>query len=139
MRDKYLIDTNIFVYAFDKTDTVKQQTANALIKKAISEHSGCISFQVIQEFMNVSTRKFEIPLSTADCQKYLNIVLSPLCEVFSSLELYHRSLDILERWRFSFYDALIIAAALQAKCSILYTEDLQHHQKIELMTIRNPF
>ena len=84
MRDKYFIDTNIFVYAFDKTDTGKQQTADALIKKAISEHSGCISFQVIQEFMNVSTRKFEIPLSTADCQKYLNGVF--LFTIPSSLQ-----------------------------------------------------
>ncbi len=139
MKDKYFIDTNIFVYAFDKTDKEKQQTANVVIKKAISEHAGCISFQVIQEFIHVSTQKFELPLTITDCQKYLNAVLSPLCEVFSSLELYQRSLDILERWRFSFYDSLIITAALQAKCNILYSEDLQHNQKIESITICNPF
>ena len=139
MSDRYFIDTNIFVYAFDKTNTDKQQIANGLIKKAVSELVGCISFQVIQEFINVSTRKFEIPLSIEDCRKYLDAVLSPLCAVFTSLELYHRSLDIMARWRFSFYDSLIIAAALQAKCNILFSEDLQHNQKIESITICNPF
>ena len=139
MNDKYFIDTNIFVYTFDKTDKKKRQTANALIKKALSDHLGCISFQVIQEFINVSTRKFEKPLSISDCQKYLRTVLTPLCEVFSSLDLYYRSLDIMERWRYSFYDSLIISAALQAKCNLLYSENLQHEHKIESITIRNPF
>ena len=139
MSDKYFIDTNIFVYAFDKTDKRKRQIANSMIKRALSEHVGCISFQVVQEFINVSTRKFESPLSVSDCQKYLNTVLTTLCEVFASLELYHRSLDIMEHWRFSFYDSLIVAAALQAKCNILYSEDLQHNQKIESIIISNPF
>ncbi|MHC4215202.1 MAG: PIN domain-containing protein [Planctomycetota bacterium] len=139
MSDKYFIDTNIFVYAFDKTNLDKQKIANDLIKKAVSEHVGCISFQVIQEFINVSTKRFEVPLSIEDCRKYIDSVLFPLCAIFTSLELYHRSLDIMERWRFSFYDSLIIAAALQAKCSIMYSEDLQHSQKIESITICNPF
>ena len=139
MSDKYFLDTNIFVYAFDSTDSQKQSKANDVIKSALADHSGCISYQVMQEFLNVVTRKFAVPLSIPDCEKYLNTVLSPLCEVHASTDLYLQSLDILERWQFSFYDSLIISAALQSNCKILYTEDLQHQQKIQDLTICNPF
>lgn len=139
MSDKYFLDTNIFVYAFDSANAKKQEKANELIKAALSNHTGCISFQVIQEFMNVATRKFAVPLSIPDCEKYLNAVLSPLCEIFTSIELYLRSLDLMERWQFSFYDSLIVAAALQADCALIYSVDLQHEQKIQDLTIRNPF
>ncbi len=71
--------------------------------------------------------------------QYLNSVLSPLCEIYSNIDLYLRSLDFLDRWQFSFYDSLIISAALQSKCKILYTEDLQHQEKIQDLTICNPF
>ena len=75
----------------------------------------------------------------SDSQNYLTNVLEPLCEVFSSIGLYHQALEISSRWQFSFYDSLIIAAALSAKCNILYTEDLQHDQEIENLKILNPF
>ena len=139
MSDKFFLDTNIFVYAFDSTDSKRQDKANNLIKFALANHMGCISYQVIQEFLNVATRKFAVPLSIPDCEKYLNSVLSPLCEIYSNIDLYFRSLDILERWQFSFYDSLIISAALQSNCKILYTEDLQHQQKIQDLIICNPF
>jgi len=69
----------------------------------------------------------------------LNKILAPLCEVYANLELFHNALDIMERWQYSIYDSLIIAAALYTDCKILYFEDLQHRQKIELLTIMNPF
>ncbi len=139
MKDKYFVDTNIFVYTFDKQNKQKRQKANELVKTAVLEHRGCISSQVIQEFINVATRKFDTPMSIADCQKYLKNILSPLCSVFASLDLYYKALDVMERWQYSFYNSLIIAAALQAECKILYSEDLQHNQKIQDMTIINPF
>ncbi len=139
MNDKYFLDTNIFVYAFDSANPRKQKKANELIKTALKDNTGCISYQVIQEFINVATRKFTAPLSTPDCEKYLRSILSPLCEVFVSIELYSRSLEVMERWQFSFYDSIIVAAALQADCSILYSEDLQHEQRIENLTVHNPF
>jgi len=54
-------------------------------------------------------------------------------------DLYHRSLEITERWQLSFYDSLIISAAVKSECSIIYTEDLQHGQKIFELEIVNPF
>lgn len=84
-------------------------------------------------------RKFAVPLSGSDCRRYLDLVLDPLCQVFASIDLYHHALDLMQRWHFSFYDALIIAAALQADCRILYSEDLKHGQSIHSLTIVNPF
>lgn len=139
MSAKYFLDTNILVYTFDQSDPKKLQRANELIRTALQERSGCISFQVVQEFLNVGTRKFAVPLSPHDSLKYLNSVLSPLCEVFASIELYAKGLEVKEHWQFSFYDALIIAAALQADCAVLYSEDLQHRQRIENLVIVNPF
>jgi predicted nucleic acid-binding protein len=110
-----------------------------LIGEALEKANGIISFQVIQEFLNVSTRKFEKPLSISDCQRYLNFVLEPLCEVFTSIELYNQALEIVESWKYSFYDSLIIASALKAECKYLYTEDLHHTQTIKHLTILNPF
>jgi predicted nucleic acid-binding protein len=138
MKDKYFIDTNIFIYAFD-AEPQKREKANSLIKTALLEHKGCISSQVIQEFINVSTKKFIVPLSIKDCEKYLKSVLLPLCEIYANYDLYHRALDIMERWHYSFYDSLIIAAALQTDCAVLYSEDLQHQQKIQSLTLINPF
>ncbi len=139
MSDKYFIDTNIVVYSFDPNDQRKQDIAQELIQNALQEQTGCISSQVIQEFLNVSTRKFKPPLSHPDSLRYLNTVLAPLCEVFTSLDLLRRTIEVSERWQYSLYDSMIITAALQANCAALYSEDLQHGQQIESLTIVNPF
>jgi predicted nucleic acid-binding protein len=139
MNDKYFIDTNIVVYSFDPNDQRKQDIARELIQNALKDQTGCISSQVIQEFLNVSTKKFNPPLSHPDSLKYLNAVLAPLCEVFTSLDLLRRTIEVSERWQYSLYDSMIITAALQANCALLYSEDLQHEQQIESLTIVNPF
>jgi predicted nucleic acid-binding protein len=139
MNGRAFLDTNIFVYTFDAREPAKQDRARQLVGQALSNHQGIISFQVIQEFLNVATRKFAQPLSHADCRVYLERVLSPLCEVFASIELYQFALGTAERWHYAFYDSLIIAAAAQAGCRTLYSEDLQHGQRIENLTIINPF
>ena len=66
-----------------------------------------------------------MPLKLKDAQRYLDIVLEPLCEVYACIGIYHQALEIAEEWRFFFYDALIVAAALRAECAVLYSEDLQ--------------
>lgn len=138
MKDKFFIDTNIIVYAFDKQVVEKSHKAQDLIKLA-HKGEGCISFQVVQEFLNVALKKFEVPLTPDDAKIYLSKILYPLCEVFPSEKLYFSAIEIMERWRFSFYDSLIIAAAIDSDCRILYSEDLKHNQKIYKLTIRNPF
>ncbi len=139
MSDKYFLDTNIFVYSVDQHSLEKHSIAKDLILDGIANGMACISYQVIQEFINVSTKKFSIPLNLSDSSKYVEKILEPLCEVFSSFELFHNAIDLMERWKYSFYDSLIIAAAIESGCAILYSEDLQHNQKIYSLTIVNPF
>ena len=139
MKGNYFLDTNILVYTFDPSQSQKQRIAKDLVRDALNNRSGCISYQVVQEFLNVASQKFVSPLSRADCQAYLSNILEPLCEVFSSTGLFQRALEISVRWQFSFYDSLIVAAALSVESKTLYTEDLQHNQKIEDMIIVNPF
>ena len=139
MNDKYFIDTNILIYSFDSRDKAKQDKARNLIANAMEKGTGIISYQVIQEFLNVATQKFDEPLTYLDVQRYLNIVLETLCDVFSSIELFHQALEIMDQWRYSFFDSLIIASAMQADCAILYTEDMQHNQTIRSLKIKNPF
>jgi len=140
MNDKFFMDSNILIYTFDSQTPHKQEKARELVATALSTQNGIISFQVVQEFLNVATRKFETPLTSQEAEKYINQVLTPLCEVFANMELYIKAVQIMKRWQYSFYDSLIIAAALQAKCKILYSEDLQHGQVIEsTLTIQNPF
>jgi predicted nucleic acid-binding protein len=139
MNDKYFLDTNTFVYTFDDRDPGKRDRARALVAEALTDSRGVISYQVIQEFLNAALRKFAKPLTATDAERYLTVVLEPLCAVFASIELYHQAIDISERWKYSFYDSLVIASALQADCTILYSEDLQHGQKIGNLRILNPF
>jgi len=139
MNGKYFLDTNIIVYAFDSSNPAKQMKANELLVNALEYNKGCISFQVIQEFLNVATKKFIVPMSATDCETTLTVMLAPLCEVFTSIDLLRRALFIKERWQFSFYDALIVAAAIQAECKILYSEDLQANMQIYDVIVKNPF
>ena len=133
------IDTNVFVYQVDSRDPRKQAIADALIRDAVVSGKGCISFQVIQEWLNTVTRKAEVALAPARAQAYLDTVLAPLCSVFASIDLYRRAIDLQARWQFSFYDALIVAAALDSGCTRLLSEDLQHGQRVESLLIENPF
>ncbi|NER46947.1 MAG: PIN domain-containing protein [Symploca sp. SIO1A3] len=139
MKGNFFLDTNILIYTFDQSQPQKQAISRNLVRDALNNRSGCISYQVIQEFLNVASKKFANSLSVSDCQTYLTNVLEPLCEVFSSTGLFHRALEISSRWKFSFYDSLIVASALSVDSKILYTEDLKHEQKIEDMIIFNPF
>ena len=133
------IDTNIFVYQLERLDNRKAIIAEQLIEQGIARGTACISFQVVQECLNVALRKAEISLSENEMRKYLQSVLAPLFRVQPSLRLYHTALDIQFRFQFSFYDSLIIAAALEAGCKTLHSEDLQHGQRIEGLNIQNPF
>jgi predicted nucleic acid-binding protein len=94
---------------------------------------------VVQEFLNVATRKFTRPLTAQQAQHYLDAVLDPLCGVYASNGLYRKAIEIQERWRYAFYDSLVIASALASGCRTLYSEDLQDGQAVESLTIVNPF
>jgi predicted nucleic acid-binding protein len=133
------IDTNVFIYQLDTRDARKHAIADRIVGDALANESACISFQVIQECLNTALRKAEVVLDEASARIYLDTVLTPLHRVASSVELYRQALSLQTRWKFSFYDSLIVAAALEAGCRRLLTEDLQHGQRIGTLRIENPF
>lgn len=133
------IDSNVFIYLFDETDERKRSIADGIVGSALRNDSAAISFQVVQETLNIVTQKLPAPMSVEDAGRFLERTLAPLWEVSPSLSLYRRGMWIQSRYQYSFYDSLIIAAALDAGCSRLYSEDLQDGQRIESLTIENPF
>jgi predicted nucleic acid-binding protein len=139
MKGRFFLDTNVLVYSFDPGHTAKRKRAQSLIEDALSTREGFISYQVIQEFLNVALRKFAAPMSVPEAKSYLTRVLDPLCDVFPSVALYHKVLDVRESTGWGLYDAVIVASALQGGAKVLYTEDLQSSRRVEGLFIQNPF
>jgi predicted nucleic acid-binding protein len=133
------LDTNVLVYLFDETDERKRSIASELVRTALASGEACISFQVVQETLQVVTRKLDPPATAAEATRLLDDVLAPLWTVSPTPTLYRRAVELQERHGLSFYDALIVAAALEAGCTRLLSEDLQGGQRIEKLTIENPF
>ena len=139
MSAKYFIDTNLFVYSFDDRQPLKKERALALIQEALKTGRGMISTQVIQEFLNVATQKFSVPMKIEGARTYLRLVMNPLCQIYPSLALYESCLELQAETKYSFYDSLILAAAVQGGCEILYSEDLQDGQVVRGVKIANPY
>lgn len=142
MKDEGLVflDTNIFVYAFLTSEPRKRAKAVELIEACLGSGRGSISYQVVQEFANVARKKFATRLSADDCKAFIEAAMQPLNRVASSTALIYTALDLQEELKYSFYDCVMVAAALQAGSSTLYTEDLQHWQLVRgTLRIANPF
>ena len=140
MSGRRFLDTNIFVYDIDAdAPKTKKNIAGTLIREALTQHHTVVSYQVIQEFLAVAVRKFAATVTVPHARRYLETVLKPMLAIHSSVDLFHEALDIGSRYQLSWYDSLIVAAASEAACAVLYTEDLQHGAKINGVRIENPF
>lgn len=137
MSGRFFLDTNVFVYSFEANAKARQATS--LIREAVSTRRGIISYQVVQEFFNVAFKRFAKPMSEAEAEQYLSTVFRPILAVHSSPALYMEAMRLYSLHALSWYDALIVAAAMQSECEILYSEDLQNKRKLEGLVIRNPF
>lgn len=138
MSARAFADTNLLVYAFDTGEPEKRLTAKRLIADYGNRSALIVSTQVLQEFFVVTTRKLKQPLSTELAGKAVEqFARYPLVQIDAAL-----ILDSITRHRdtgFSFWDCLIVEAALSAGCDLLMSEDLQHDQRIDGMRIVNPF
>jgi predicted nucleic acid-binding protein len=139
MSGRFFLDTNVFVYSFDASSPAKASQAKKLIRSAIETHAGMVSYQVVQEFLNVALRSFAKPMSTEDAEQYLSTTFRPLFSVHSSPALYGEALRIASRFRLPWYDSLIVASAIEGQCDVLYSEDFQNGQQFGPLTISNPF
>ena len=104
--------------------------------REVSVRNGVISVQVLREFFNGAVKKLDIPVQIAVSlvENYGKMSL-----VHEDLDLIFAAMDIHQKRKYSFYDSLIVAAALRSKCKILYSEVLQHGQVIDGLKVVNPF
>ena len=132
MPGKVFIDTNIVIYALGQTSTKTHLAAPLFVG------SPSISTQVLSETANVASKRLGLPPSEI---RKLITSLETMCLVTTiSMTTIHAALDIRERYNFSWYDSLILAAALEGGCDILYSEDMQNGQEINgQLRIVNPF
>ena len=140
MSAENFIDSNVLVYLFDEINLDKYLRAHALVRENLDNQTGCISYQVVQEALNVVGRI--LGTDSDRLAQFLEEILIPLWQINRidpTPELYRNGLRVQARYGFSFYDSLMVAAALEAGCTSLYSEDMQDGQQNQGLTIRNPF
>lgn len=137
--ERCFLDSNILLYAVDLADAAKQQRARQLQEQLLARHLAVVSYQVIQEYLNTCLRKFSRQVAPDDALRYAEDVLWPICAVLPSPALARHAVQLHEQGSFSFYDSLIVAAAIESRCGILYSEDLQDGRSVEGLRILNPF
>ncbi len=133
MRVEAFFDTNVLIYAV-ALDDARNARAEELL-----DSGGMISVQILNEFVSVARRKIQMPWRnvTRALEAFRVLCPSPLP---ITMEMHAAALKIAERHGYGIYDALVVAAALEARCEVLYSEDFQDGQKIDgQLTIRNPF
>lgn len=134
MKDNIFLDTNIVIYTYSINEPDKKKKAIEII----SQDKPFISTQVIKELANVLFKKFNISWNDIDAtidelSQYFTIHINDSNSI-------RKACMIADKYKFSFYDSLIIAAALECRCSTLYSEDMHDGQIIEnTLTIKNPF
>lgn len=138
MSDRQFVDTNILIYAHDLDAKERHARAADVIRNLWESGGGIISIQVLQEFYVNVTRKIPVPLTPAKARGLIGAyqvwsVVSPTVETLLAAS------DIQEKHQLSFWDAMIVACAVQGGADVLLTEDLNHGQMIEGVRIENPF
>jgi predicted nucleic acid-binding protein len=138
MNDKCFLDTNVLIYAYDRSAGRKHQLAMELTQRVWEEGNGVLSTQVLQEFCATVQRKLPGRLSLENTfrvlREYLawNVVTNSPAAVLQAIE-------IQSRYKVSFWDALILQSAGAGGAEILYSEDFSHGQMYGKVRVVNPF
>ena len=129
-------DTNIFIYVVSASPA--DQAKREIAQRLLLESEFCLSVQILQEFMDVTLRKKHLGLTHAEISDMIRHLLTyPLVE--TSVALAQRAFDIKIRFGIRYWDAAMIAAALELGCHTIYSEDLSHGQDYGGVTVLNPF
>ena len=134
---KVFFDSNVLVYVIDDRWPDKQKIAIDLVKKSINAGNGNISTQSLQEFYNVATKK--LSCSKENAKNYVENFSKVFDVEQVSVNHILKAVDISIKTQFSFWDSLILAAASQSGCLVLYSEDLNDSQIVDGVKIVNPF
>jgi predicted nucleic acid-binding protein len=129
-------DTNILIYMLDSNEPERQPKAIACFEDAVLNHTIVLSTQVLHEFYNITTRKLR--LSPADAaQRVHNLCAFEIMASASPHTL--AALELVQRYKLQWWDALVLEAAMRAKADVLYSEDKQHGQRYGDLRVVNPF
>ena len=135
MPDKVFIDSNIIIYAYSVDELQKLTIARDLLD---AHEIIFMSTQTINEFLNVTMRKKM--LSKAQATKIVDELFSMFSVEPINQNIIQKALTLSEKYRYSYFDSLMLASALVAECSILYSEDMHHDHAVEKkLKIINPF
>jgi predicted nucleic acid-binding protein len=137
MSDKYFVDTNILVYAHDSTAGEKHKRAKALVEELWRERSGVVSTQVLQELAVNLRRRVAPPVDLHTARDIITDYLSWDVHVNSG-ESILRALELEERYRISFWDALIMQAAEFSGATVMYSENFSSAQNYRGVRVVNP-
>ncbi len=136
MSARSFLDTNVLLYTDDHDAPGKQKLALSLIERCREDRSGVVSTQVLQEYFVAATRKLAVApeIARAKLQIFARFAVMKIDvpDILAAVDL-HRLRVI------SFWDALIVRAAQESGCTVLYSEDLQHGLKIDGLRVINPF
>lgn len=138
MADREFFDTNILIYASDRSAPEKQDRARRLLKHAIENETGVVSAQVLSEFFMVVTRRIQEPLSIEEAEQVIEqLAILPVVEL--DLALVRQAIGTCRRYQISYWDSLIVAAAERAGCTRVLSEDLTPGQIYHNVAVVNPF
>ncbi|HSM91415.1 MAG TPA: PIN domain-containing protein [Anaeromyxobacteraceae bacterium] len=136
MAARSFFDTNVLVYTDDRSAPAKQRRALELIAEHRRAASGVVSLQVLQEYFVTVTRKLDVDAAVArrkvELLSELDVVIPDVGDVVAAIDLHRLH-------RISFWDALVLRAAKQGGCTVLYSEDLQHQRAVDGVRVVNPF
>ena len=138
MADRDFFDTNILVYAADRSEPEKRSQAQRLLKTAIENETGAVSVQVLGEFFSVATRRIPNPLSVEDAEAVIHrVAVLPVVEL--NWTLVRRAIETHKEYGITYWDSLIVAAAERADCTRIVSEDLNSGQSYHGITVVDPF
>ena len=132
------VDTNILIYAEDRDAKLKHDVALALIVDLWESREGVVSVQVLQEFYVNVTQKLKKPLSAAKAKEIVEEYLT-WTVVDNTGRMLVDAIDLQKKAQLSFWDSLIVQAAIQSGCDLLYSEDMNAGQRFASVTVVNPF
>lgn len=135
---KIFVDTNILVYAYDVSAGEKHARARELMKELWNTGNGLISTQVLQEFFVTTTKKIAKPINIKTAKEIINDLLKWKTVVVNG-QLILDAIEIHRKYKYSFWDSLIIASSIDGGASMILSEDLSDKQSIKGVIIKNPF
>lgn len=136
MTEKFFVDTNILVYAKDAGAQTKQKLSAELLEKLWIDRSGRISYQVLSEYLVVLSKKYQVD-STLVLAEIEDFESWKPCPINQSV--FKKAKRIFGQYKISWWDSLILGAAEETQCGILYSEDLSHDTVYSTVRVCNPF